>query len=328
MLRDPIREQVLEEHGQGQDQRERAQQRQQAQRQEQREVELLLDQRVARHPRRRDQLDRHADRIAQHVQGRGPERVAPAAVDARVLGLPVAERRPQHAPGEEGRGGRHRGQGQRRPQAPGPPRQQGVERHHEHHHRHVLAAQERQPRPEECPPQPAAAQEVERGDERGGGQQLRVELEQVGVAQGGLQQVDRGQRQGEPGVPQLAAGERVDGQRPQRLGGRLQHQQRHRVPDERVERGDQEQDERGVVPRPRHAADRGEEPAVQQPVHRLGEERQVEVGVEVVAVGDDVERRVDDGVRYHQRREDERGTGRPPPADHGHGWRGGRRHGP
>src|SRR5262249_3994438 len=74
------------------------------------------------------------------------------------------------------------------------------------------------------------------------------------------------------------------------------------IAEQSVERGERDEDQRRVIAEPVHAADRLEEGPAQHSVHGVGEDREIEVVVEVVPVLLDAQEREQARVGGRERR--------------------------
>ena len=122
-----------------------------------------------------------------------------------------------------------------------------------------------------------------------------------------MEQVERRERQGRDVRAQHPPRQAMDGKCPEAERHALHHQQRRRVADDREQRRDQRQPERRVGTQQVEPRDRAVERSVQEAVRGLHEDREVEVGVAVVAELDQREEREHGGV---ERREDPGGNAR------------------
>ena len=306
VLRQARGHEVLEQHRQRERQRPRREQREEPGRQEHLQVVEPLGGPVGGVARRAEQLGRRPQRVLQRVERHLAERPAPARVEPGVVGQSRAERRYHESERHDERGDRQCGQPARVPPArlaaPAPDRRR--QRQAQHHQRHVLPRGQRQRGPQQHGARAARVQRVHGEEQRRCRQRLGVELEQRRVADGRVEQVGRGQQEGRRVAAGRAPRQAVHGQGAQRQRRRLQREQRERMRRDEPERRQQEHHRRDVPAQPRHAADGLEERAVEQAALGVREDRQVEVGVEVVAILHPAQRPVDEclhgGQRQHE----------------------------
>ena len=260
-----------------------------------------LEPRVSRVAGRGNDLGERAERLAQYRAGDLAQRVAPASVELGVVGLSRAQQRHGDAEGGDQPGDPESPEERGGAEAPRPRDRQRVRRQGEHHQANVLAREQRQRRPRRERSQPAGAQRLEGEQQRRRREALGVELEQVDVAHRGVKQPQGGEHDG--GQRGIDLAHREPPNRPGSRGERhrLREQQRQRVARNEPYRSEQREHRREMSRHPRHAANGLVKRSAKHLRFGVREDRQVEVGVEVVAVLEGRDRAEEDRVRSHER---------------------------